>query len=777
MDTLNRNEEIKNQQKSEQNIKQQLLVLKGISETIKSPIFSVDKDFKYTSFNKAHTAVMKLLYNANIELHNNILDYITVEEDRNKTELNLTKALNSENLIEESFSGDEQLTRLYFEVTHNPIYDDNNTIIGVAVMSKDITVGKRAEEKLQTSETLYRQLFESAKDGILILDAVSGQIVDANPFLTEMLGYFREELIGKELWEIGVFKNITASKDAFIELQNKEYIRFEDMPLETKGGKPIDVEFISNVYLIDCKKVIQCNIRNITERKRTEEKLQVSEKSYRRLFESAKDGILILDALSGQIVDVNPFITEMLGYSHQELLGKELWEIGAFKNIVASKDGFVELQNKEYIRFEDMPLETKAGKLINVEFISNVYLVDHEKVIQCNIRDITERKIAEEQLLIAKDKAEESDRLKTAFLHNISHEIRTPMNAIVGFSGFLSDPDLTQKKRKQFADIIIKSSDQLLSIITDIVNIASIEAGQEKIQENEININLICKLLKEQFFPKTPKKNVTLRLKTILDNNDAIIITDVVKLTQILSNLISNALKFTQQGYVNFGYTIKDSQLEFYVEDSGIGISFDMQEVIFNRFRQVETTAARKFGGSGLGLSISKAYVEMLGGRMWLTSELDKGSVFYFTIPYKKVNPKELPEIPSINELNFELRKSRTLLIAEDEDSNFMLLGELLSDMGINIIRAVNGTEAVELCRLNPHIDLVLMDIKMPEMDGYEATIQIRKFKPDLPIIVQTAYSNEADKNKAFACGCSDFMSKPLKRELLLSKINEQLLK
>ena len=776
MDTFISSENIKNQQKSEQNIKQQLSVLKGISESIKSPVFSVDKDFKYTSFNKAHTTVMKLLYNANIELYNNMLDYMTVEEDREKAKLNLTKALNSENLIEESFSGEQELTRLYFEVTHNPIYNDDNTIIGVAVMAKDITVGKRAEEKLQTSETLYRRLFESAKDGILILDALSGQIVDANPFLTEMLGYSREELIGKELWEIGVFKNIAESKDAFIELQNKEYIRFEDMPLQTKDGKPIDVEFISNVYLIDCKKVIQCNIRNITERKHAEEKLQISENSYRRLFESAKDGILILDALSGQIVDVNPFITELLGYNHQELLGKELWEIGVFKNIVASKDGFIELQTNEYIRFEDMPLETKGGKQINVEFISNVYLVDHKKVIQCNIRDITERKRAEEQLLIAKGKAEESDRLKTAFLHNVSHEIRTPMNAIVGFSGFLNEPDLLPEKRKHFTDIIIQSSEQLLSIITDIISIASIEAGQEKIQENEININLICKLINEQFFPKSPNKNVTLSLKTILADDEAIIITDATKLTQIITNLIGNALKFTQQGYVNFGYTVKDSQLEFYVEDSGIGIPLDMQDAIFNRFRQVETNDSRKFGGSGLGLSISKAYAEMLGGKMWLTSELNKGSVFYFTIPYKKVNLKKLPDIPSIKGLRFEFKTPKTILIAEDEDSNFMLLEELLSDMGINIIRAVNGLEAVELCKSNPHINLVLMDIKMPEMDGYEATIQIKKFKPDLYIIAQTAYSTEADKNKAFACGCSDFMSKPLKRELLLSKINEQLL-
>lgn len=599
MDTLNSNAENKNIEQSEQNIRQQLSVIKGVLESIKSPVFSVDKNFKYTSFNKAHATVMKALYNANIKLNNNMLDYMSVEEDREKAKLNLTKALNGEYIIEEAFSEEEQSTRLFFEVTHNPIYDDDNKIIGVSVMAKDITVAKRAEEKLRDSE-----------------------------------------------------------------------------------------------------------------------------KCYRRLFESAKDGILILDALTGQIVDVNPFLTEMLGYSHQELLGKELWEIGVFKNIVASKDGFIELQTNEYIRFEDMPLESIDGRQINVEFISNVYLVDYKKVIQCNIRDITERRIVHEQLLIAKAKAEESDRLKTAFLHNISHEIRTPMNAIVGFSGFLNDSDLIPEKRKHYTDLIIQSSDQLLAIIDDIVSTASIEAGQEEIQENEININLICKLINEQYFSKAKDKNVILSFKTILPDDEAIIITDATKLTQILNNLIVNALKFTQQGYVNFGYTVKDSQLEFYVEDSGIGIHLDMQEVIFNRFRQVETTDARNFGGSGLGLSISKAYVEMLGGKMWLTSELGKGSVFYFTIPYKKVNQEKLPDIPSIKGLRFEFKTPKTLLIAEDEDSNFMMLAELFSEMGINIIRAANGIEAVELCKSNPHIDLVLMDLKMPEMDGYEATIR-----------------------------------------------------
>jgi PAS domain S-box-containing protein len=251
---------------------------------------------------------------------------------------------------------------------------------------------------LRDSEVRYRRLFETAKDGILILDGDSGAITHANPFIREVLGYSPQDLIGKRLWEIGAFFDVVASKAAFEELKQKEYIRYENLPLQTKDGQMCEVEFISNVYLVDLKKVIQCNIRNITKRKEAEKALSESEERYRRLFEAAQDGILILDADTGQITDINPFLQEMLGYSQAEVIGKTLWEIGVFKDISISQSNFAELQSKEYIRYEDIPLETKDGKQKQVEFVSNVYLVDGKKTIQCNIRDITERKHAEEDI-------------------------------------------------------------------------------------------------------------------------------------------------------------------------------------------------------------------------------------------------------------------------------------------------------------------------------------------------------------------------------------------
>ena len=282
-------------------------------------------------------------------------------------------------------------------------------------------------------------------------------------------------------------------------------------------------------------------------------------------------------------------------------------------------------------------------------------------------------------------------------------------------------------------------------------------------------------MLFEQYSLSAQKKNILFSYKTPFPDDEAIITTDDTKFIEILSNLIDNAIKFTKQGSINFGYQLKENYLECYVEDTGIGILPEMHNEIFKRFRQVETTAARNYGGSGLGLSISQAYVELLGGKIWVKSEPGKGSIFYFTIPYKREISNDITQKQFINKLQIELKKSKQLLVAEDEDSNFMLMEELLSDLNLNIIRAINGVEAVEICKSNPEIDLVLMDLKMPEMDGYEATKQIKKIRPKLPVIAQTAYTTDNDKNKAMECGCVDFITKPINQQILITKIREHL--
>ena len=387
--------------------------------------------------------------------------------------------------------------------------------------------------------------------------------------------------------------------------------------------------------------------------------------------------------------------------------------------------------------------------------------IDMLEFISNQISISIERKKSVQDLKAALLKAEENDRLKTAFLHNISHEIRTPMNAIIGFSGFLNDPGLKQADIHEYTEIICNASHQLLSIIEDIINISTVEAGQETLRTRDTNLNSLLINLNEQFQDKIKTSDIELRLSTPLPDEFSLIKTDETKLMQILTNLLNNACKFTKKGLVCFGYELKAGNLEFYVEDTGIGIAQNMHTAIFERFRQADSTIAREFGGTGLGLSISKAYVELLGGKIWLTSKIGSGTTFRFSIPFVPVHSKykadEVSNEPDI--ISPDIQK--VILIAEDEKYNYMLLNEILKGVNARIIWAHNGLEALEVCKSKQNIDLVFMDLKMPVMDGFEATRAIRGVFLDLPIIAQTAYTNEKERLRIFECGCNDLVTKP----------------
>jgi PAS domain S-box-containing protein len=506
------------------------------------------------------------------------------------------------------------------------------------------------------------------------------------------------------------------------------------------------------------------------------EELEKSEERFREMFDNAPMAYHELDD-KGNIVKINSTELAMLGYKAEEIIGYPAWNFvfdreASHERVLNKLKGEGPLSNNN-----EFKLVRKDGSPIEVLAQDRLLRNDKGEVtgIRTILQDISGLKKTEKELLIAKEKAEESDRLKTAFLHNITHEIRTPMNAIVGFSGLLNEPALASDERKYYTEIIVQNSNQLLSIITNIVNIATVEAGQEKVSEKQINLNSVIRQLKDQFMLNPLKQDISLNCSIVCADKEVEILTDPIKLKEIIGNLIENAMKFTRKGSVDFGYDIKGEFLEFYIKDTGIGIPAEKHDVIFKRFYQVEMDADRRFSGSGLGLSISKAYVELLGGKIWLISEPGKGSEFFFTIPYKKAcvrNPKGIPEA---KKLKVESESPKTLLIAEDEDLNFLLLEKLLTGANLRILRAVNGREAVEVCKSNPGIDLVLMDLKMPVLNGYDATKQIREFRPDLPVLVQTAYVNDADRNRVFECGCSDIISKPIEQETLLLKIRHQL--
>lgn len=672
-------------------------------------------------------------------------------------------------------------------------------------------------EKLKASEMRYRRLFESAKDGILILDFETGDIVDANPFIVRIIDYPLAEILGKKLWEIGLFSNKEQSELAFIELKTKGYIRFEDMPILRKNGKITEVEFVSNVYLEGNIKVIQCNIRDITERKIIEEALFRNEQLLSKTQEIAHIGSYHYNLITGEIkwsdeiykifgvqkelfkVTLESFmdcihpddrsamlnwieltkndvyageldfrvirpdrITRNLlgtGIFQRENEGKTCQIIGSVQDITGRKSIEKELlESEQYLNEQNL-------KIIS---LNKEYQAINEKLIE-SLHHVQEMNA---ELMAAKVKADESDMLKTAFLANMSHEIRTPMNAILGFSSFLLQPDLSEEKISDFVQIINASSQQLMSVISDVIDISKIEAGQINISMERINVS---NLLSEIF--TTYKKVIELKNLSLYYSNESSvdfvqINSDGNRIRQILCNLLNNAIKFTKAGKIEFGFGIKKDFIEFYVTDTGIGIAPENQSLIFERFRQIAKSDSQIYNGNGLGLSISKALVEKLGGTLTVDSVLGSGSTFVFTIPYQRneenrVNHQILT-YPQVDVMNWN---EKTILIVEDEQINHFYLEQVLSKSMVRLLHAWNGKEAVEKVKNHPEISVVLMDIKMPVMNGFEATKFIKQFRPELPVIAQTAYALDQDKTEILQAGFDHYLSKPISKETLVKTL------
>jgi PAS domain S-box-containing protein len=509
--------------------------------------------------------------------------------------------------------------------------------------------------------------------------------------------------------------------------------------------------------------------QELAERKRAEVELREKEVQYKNLADSG----LALIWTSGTDKKRNYFNKPWMNFTGQTL-EKELgegWTMGVHPEDL---DNLVQTYFKAFDKRETFTMEYRLlDHFGEYRWISDLGTPNYDSngkfigyIVHCF--DITDRKSVEQNLISAKEQAQESDRLKTAFLQNISHEIRTPMNAIVGFSGLLENPDLSEADRKKFISIIKKSGFQLLSVVTDILAISSLEKKHERININIVCINDLLDDLYSIFKIQAMGKNLSLNLNKTASNMDTEVYTDSTKLTEILTNILSNALKFTHQGEIEFGYSIRNGFFEFYVKDSGIGISPECYDKIFNRFLQADTSISLQYGGTGLGLSISKGYVELFGGKIWVESEPGKGSTFWFTIPF--VSARNILEVNDSEPSNDTFRN---ILVAEDDDYNFLYIKYILAQKNIRLIHSVDGKQAVEICESNPTIDLVLMDIKMPEMDGYSAAKQIKSIRPEIPIIAQSAYAMEYEKDLYAGDYFDDYIAKPININELKIKISK----
>ncbi|WP_281335826.1 PAS domain S-box protein [Flavobacterium eburneipallidum] len=650
--------------------------------------------------------------------------------------------------------------------TATPQLEEDGSVLWHGFIT-DITDKKVIEESLRESEEKYRGLIENSPDTVVIYR--DGIIVFTNDEGIRMVGgKSKDDIIGKPVLDFIHPDSIDSVLQRMEEVTRDEKAskiieeKFIDL-----NGKPIFVEIKAIPTVFEKKPAVQVIIHDITQTKQNQEKI----KQLSQAVEQSPVTIIITNTY-GEIEYVNPKFTATTGYSFEEIIGKnprilksnhtspddyeQLWKTISSGN--AWHGEFHNVRKNGELYWES----SSISPILNVEGKTTHYIAINE--------DITERKKVEKQLINAKEKAEESDRLKLAFLANMSHEIRTPMNGILGFTELLKAPNLAGKEQQEYITIIEKSGVRMLNIINDIISISKVESGQIEVSLSETNINEQIDYLYHFFKPEATQKGIKLYTNTLLETKEAILLTDKEKLYAILTNLVKNAIKFTDSGTIEFGYRKKEKFLEFYVKDSGLGISSSQQKIIFERFRQANDTISRSHEGSGLGLAISKAYVEKLGGKIWVTSEEGKGSTFYFTIPFDAISKtKEIPfyETVTTEVKTTSITKNLKVLVVEDDAISQLLIAIALKPFAKEILKISTGIEAIEICKNNTDIDLVMMDINMPEMSGHDATKAIREFNKDLIIIAQTANGMQSDRDDAIAAGCTDYISKPVNITIL----------
>lgn len=609
----------------------------------------------------------------------------------------------------------------------------------------------------------FNYLFDVAGDAIFLADIQTGQILECNKVACKNLGYTKKELLKLKVSDLDTtdfdlkkeqkrWRSIKPEKPVTIEKYHKR-----------KDGSSFPVEIKISTIETNGKKMALGIARNITEQQKIKDQITESEEKYKALYEKAPLAYQSLNK-DGIIIDVNPAWLKTLGYKKSEVVNKYFGDFLTKKSQEKFKSVFPVFKEKGYIHSEKYTIIKQNKTKIQVLYEGCISRSPDGEFKQsyCTFKDITKEIKAKKELIKAKEKAEESSRLKSEFLHNMSHEIRTPMNGILGFSELLGNPNLPIEKQRFYIKIIQNSGKLLLRIIDDILEISRLGTKQVKVINEPVCLNNLLVELFSIFDTKAKENETPLYLKNSLSDKESIIKTDITKLHKIISNLLENAIKYTNKGFIEFGYYLENSNLKIYVKDTGIGILPTKLKIIFGRFTQANDHPLNSnASGLGLGLSIAKENAKLLGGNLEVTSKVMKGSKFILTLPYKPIS-KGIQKEPTLN----SKKKKCKILIAEDEEVNVLYLETIIhSFVDCTIVHAKNGKEAVDIIEQDETINIVLMDLKMPIMDGFEATKEIKKIRQNTIIIAQTAYSTNNEKEKALKYGCSEFISKPLDKE------------
>ncbi len=675
--------------------------------------------------------------------------------------------------------------------TISQLTDANGKLSSILVIGQDVTSRvkeeqerKRSEAKLRSNYEFLNTLMNSIPSPIYYKN-VNDEYLGCNNDFADFYGLKPSQIIGKKTTDINsanVAKRII-EEDRLVYKTGEKQVK-EISTAYNEGKKR---HFILNkvaFYNSDASVGGLLGIMvDVTRLKQMEEELRQSEMFFKGITDSANDAIILIDK-NYKIYFWNKAAEHLFGYKKEEILNELISQIlgdSNSKKKFAKKAGSILSYKEKSIHSNIFELEAnnKEGELFPVEFSVSGIQIRKANFVIIIAKDISLRKESEESLRVAKEKAEEADRLKSAFLSNMSHEIRTPMNAIVGFSQLLGNSAISDEKKQVFIEQINLNSDSLMQLIEDIIYVSKIEAGKVEIKKSMCLMNSVLDELHTSFVEhkrRMGKDHIGLIVEKSIKDECFSMLTDIQRFKQVFSNLIGNAIKFTEEGTVTFGYEIKDDNtLLFYVKDTGLGINSEKLKHIFDRFTKVSATKTKLYGGTGLGLSISQHLVQLLGGEMWAESKEDEGSVFYFTHPFQGENMKSEPIIIDENK-NIDMSLENTnILIAEDEQMNYFFLQEALIPTGAKIKWAKNGQEAVNLVESSSEFDVVLMDMKMPIMDGYEATSRIKKMKPLLPVIAQTAYAMPEEQEKGFLAGCDSYLSKPVDPDLLISTIRKHL--